>query len=455
MKLLIVSPDYLSHYLPLSAIAAEAARRGAAVTVATGPGLAGRVAAGGWSWQPLVMSRGSNPGVRRIADPDDDLRAFFAATRRGMVPTLMQQAVARGDDLLWNPLDVGRRALAIVEEVRPDAILVDHLAFATSMALLAREVPFTTFVPGHPSQLPVPGERYGYPVAWPRCIEPDGGALAQLWARCDAVTERFTDAYRRAAATIGGRAPDVADAFAMHGEDVLYNSPFALHDPDRRHAEPAAFLGACVRVERADEDVRRWLDAADDRPLVYVSFGTFLSARRDVLRLVLDALAALDVRVAVATGAPSPVVQRALRDGWLAAPSLPQITALRHADAVVTHGGNNTVTESLAAASPLVTLPFSTDQFAIAADLERTSHGVALDPNRLTTSAVGEAVTWALSPDRRRHATTLAASLAGRPGPAIALDRVGSAPTVDGRQVPIGPRSTRRMARVADRGRPR
>ena len=137
---------------------------------------------------------------------------------------------------------------------------------------------------------------------------------------------------------------------------------------------------------------QRWLDSGDDRPLVFVSFGTFLSARHDVLRRVLGVLGDLDVRVAVATGAPSSRVNDVVKAGWLAAPTLPQIDVLRHADVVVTHGGNNTVTESLAASTPLITMPFSTDQFAIAADLERTSRGIALDPNHFTTSELAEAV---------------------------------------------------------------
>jgi MGT family glycosyltransferase len=424
VKLLLITPDYLSHYLPMSAIAAEAARRDIAVTVATGPTLGPRVGADGWSWRPLLMSRGSNAGIKRIDDPDDDLRAFFTVTRQGMVPTLMLQAEARGDDLLWNPLDVGRAVLAIVEELRPDAILVDHLAFAASMALLARQVPFTTFVPGHPSQLPSPGERYGYPVSWPRCITPDDGALARLWDRCDTVTEQFTDRYRRAATAIGGSCADVSDAFAMHGEDVLYNSPPALQDPARPNAEPSAFLGACVRDEQADGDVRRWLDADDGRPLVYVSFGTFLSARHDVLRQVLRALGELDVRVAVATGPTTSATPGPLPDGWLARPTLPQIAILQHAAAVVTHGGNNTVTESLAAAAPLVTMPFSTDQFAIAADLERTALGAALDPNRVDVATFAHALEWALSADTQERVMDLAAGMARRPGPVIALDRM-------------------------------
>ena len=66
----------------------------------------------------LALGRGSNPGVARPeqqpAGEDDNLRAFFDATRRGMVPTLRYQAEARARDLLWEPVETARRTIEIV-----------------------------------------------------------------------------------------------------------------------------------------------------------------------------------------------------------------------------------------------------------------------------------------------------------------------------------------------------
>ena len=168
MKLLIITPDYLSHYLPLSAVAAAAVAAGADVTVATGNGLGPRVTSDGFAWTRLRTARSSNAGAPKV---DDDLRAFFAATRRGMTATLLEQARARGRDLLWQPVAVANDTLDVVRSESPDAILVDHLAFGATLGLRAAGVSFTTFVPGHPSQVPGPDEVYGYPVGWPRCIE--------------------------------------------------------------------------------------------------------------------------------------------------------------------------------------------------------------------------------------------------------------------------------------------
>ena len=172
MKLLVVTPDYLSHYLPLSAIAARAARAGIDVVVASGPGLRPRVMSDGHRWTELCMSAGSNAGLRPAVQLRDDLRPFFAATARGMVPTLRHQADRRRHDLLWQPRQVAEKTIRIVEREAPHAVLVDHLCVAARLGLYAAAVPATTFVPGHPSQLPVAGEVYGFPVAWPRWVHP-------------------------------------------------------------------------------------------------------------------------------------------------------------------------------------------------------------------------------------------------------------------------------------------
>ena len=420
MKLLVISPDYLSHYLPLSAIAAAWRAGGGDVTVATGQSIGEQVRTSGLDWQELRMSRGSNAGLAADDLPDDDLRPFFAATRLGMVSTLRYQAEQRGADLLWEPELVARATVDIVRRSQPHAILVDHLAFAATLGLRAAGIPFTTFVPGHPTQVPVGDEVYGYPVGWPSAILADPGPLAALRRCCVTVAERFTDRYNDVLHRLSPSAPAVADAFAAHGDDVLLNSPAAIADPDRALPFRHAFLGSCVRSEHTDDATRQWL--AGDAAFVYVSFGTFLSRRDDVLAGVVEVLRDRGMRVAIATGSARPDAFGPLPADWLAAPSLPQVTLLSRASAAVTHGGNNTVTECLTNGVPMVVLPFSTDQFANAADLERAGLATALDPNTSLADTLSVALDAALEPRRYDRVKRLAEDLRSHPGPSVALE---------------------------------
>lgn len=425
MTLLVISPDYASHALPLVTLAGAWRDSGERVVVATGPAMAPLVAASGMELTQLVLGRGSNAGVARPEDQphgeDDNLRAFFEATRRGMIATLRYQAEARARDLLWEPEAVARRTLDVVEDVRPDSVLVDHLAFGATIGLRAAGIPYADVVPGHPRQLPVAGETYGVPGAWPAAFLPDAHELADLRSYAGEVADRFTDAYNNALRRVAPGVEPVPDAFAAHGSTVLFNYPAALHDPRRTAALPErhAFLGATVRRDPEAPEVQRWLDRADERPIVLVSLGTFLSARADVLAIIAAGLRRLDVRVALATGSADPRTLGPVPAAWLVAPYLPQVRILEQARALVTHAGNNSVTEATAKGVPMLALPFSTDQFDGAAAIETAGFGLALDPNRLTGSEVATAIER-LAAKRHPALDRLARQLSARPGPEIA-----------------------------------
>ena len=420
MTLLVISPDYASHLLPLATIATAWQDAGEPVVVATGPATAALVASFGFKRVDLPLGRGSNPGVIRAeqqpAGEDDALRGFFAATTRGMVETMRFQAQARRNDLLWEPVERAQAVLKVLDQVRPDRIIVDHLAFSARLALAAAAVPYADIVLGHPSALPVGDEVYGYPTAWPAAFHPDPAELAGLRELCRTVRDEFTSEWNAALHVLAPTATPSADAFTEHGDLVLYNYPAALHDPARTALPaPHAFLGSAVRNETVPADVRAWLDSSD-QPFAYVSFGSFLSARADVLAKVITALEGSHLRVALATGSahdlpPTP-------DSWLVRGYLPQTALLAQASLAVTHAGNNSVTEALTAGVPMLALPFSTDQFAGAAAIETTGVGVASDPNVATAEDIASAVRQAL--DCAPAAQTIGDQLRQEPGRASA-----------------------------------
>ena len=432
MTLLIISPDYASHLLPLASLGAAWRDAGERVVVASGPATAEIVRGFGFEREELRLGKGSNPGVIRPDQQppgeDDALRGFFTATRQGMVETLLFQARARRSDLLWNPVQAAGEVQRVVARVRPDEVIVDHLAYSARLGLISSGVRHADVVLGHPSALTVGEEVYGYPPAWPRAFAPDPADLAELRRVCEQVRDSFTAQWNDALAELDPAAAPSADTFAEAGDVLLLNYPEVLHEEHRtRLLPPHAFLGSAVREEAEDEQVRTWL-AADDRPVVYVSFGSFLSVRGDVLARVAAALRGLDVRVAVATGSSSRDELGVVPGSWLVRGYLPQVTLLRHAALAVSHGGNNSVTEAITAAVPLLVLPFSTDQFAGAAALESAGLGVVLDPNAASVEELRAAATRLLDRPAETGALLrrLSAALMERPGPQRARDAVRS-----------------------------
>ena len=71
---------------------------------------------------------------------------------------------------------------------------------------------------------------------------------------------------------------------------------------------------------------------------------------------------------------------------------MPQTRVVPEVDAVITHGGNNTVTESLHFGKPMVLLPLFWDQYDNAQRIDETGFGRRLD----TYAHSGEELTGAI-----------------------------------------------------------
>ena len=395
MSVLVISPEFASHYNPLEVLARAAQKHGEQVLVATGPGLRTRVEEAGFEWRLLPLGASSNSG---IASNDAGIKRFIAATVEGPIATLRQQALDREVDLLWEPKRVAVEIARLCDEVEPDRVLVDHVAFGSTLAMYATGRPFTTLVPGHPSQLPVGAERYGIPQGWPSPITPDCQDLAALELLSERVTRAFTASWNAALASVEPDRPPVDDAFRFHGERVLYNSVRDMHDPFRESELPTdhRFVGPLVREEQLPAEFMEWSRRVDDRPQVYVSLGTFLSHRSDVVIRIADALKHLGVRAAIALGATPKDILGSIPSDWIVAPQLRQVAMLGQADLAVHHGGNNSVQEALATGVRQVVLPFSTDQFSNAADLERVESAHVLSPNEATVTDLADSIDAAL-----------------------------------------------------------
>jgi MGT family glycosyltransferase len=92
---------------------------------------------------------------------------------------------------------------------------------------------------------------------------------------------------------------------------------------------------------------------------------------------LIDSLAGSRFRVIVSMGPQHD--QLTLADNMTGAEFLPQTTILPQVDALITHGGNNTVTEALHFGKPMVALPLFWDQYDNAQRVHETGVGIRLD----------------------------------------------------------------------------
>lgn len=159
---------------------------------------------------------------------------------------------------------------------------------------------------------------------------------------------------------------------------------------------------------RGDEVDFPGLDRLDpDRPVVYVSFGTIFYRRPELLRTVILGAAATGAQVIASVGELAE--ELALPDDVLTAPYLPQREVLERADVFVTHGGYNSVAESIRAGTPMLVIPLAVDQPVQAYFVGSAGFGTALDPAAVTERTVADAVTDLLDPARDYRARLRAA----------------------------------------------
>ena len=303
-------------------------------------------------------------------------------------------------------------------------MIVDQLAFGATLALRALEQRFVSFLPSHPCQLPRLGDPDGFPLRFPAELTPPTKDLAALRAVCEARTQAFTDTYNAILTRLNPAAAPVEAAVSAGAPELTLIAYPPELAPDA--ARPGVVLvGPVVREEAADAALETALARRrPGRPAVYVSLGTFLSAREDVLLTIAEALRNLDADVVLSTGVADPARLGPLPDHWHVAPSVPQVAALATCDAVICHGGNNTVMEALTHGLPVLAGPFSSDQFVAAEDLRRGGVGDAFAPNEAGATEIARRLTDILQPPVRERARALGARLRERPGAQRAWEEI-------------------------------
>jgi MGT family glycosyltransferase len=157
----------------------------------------------------------------------------------------------------------------------------------------------------------------------------------------------------------------------------LYLYPDEIDYPRVRPLGPHwSNLQACVRDSDPAWDLPEQL-VGRPGPLLYLSLGSLGSADVELMRGLIASLADAPYRVIVSKGPQARQLE--LPDNMVGAEFLPQTSILPEVDLVITHGGNNTVTESLYFGKPMVVLPLFWDQHDNAQRLAETGYGVRLD----------------------------------------------------------------------------
>jgi MGT family glycosyltransferase len=155
--------------------------------------------------------------------------------------------------------------------------------------------------------------------------------------------------------------------------------------------------------------------------LVYVSLGSLGSADVELMNRLVAALAETPHRYLVSKGPQHELIE--LAPNMTGAEFLPQPAILPHADLVITHGGNNTVTESIHFGKPMVVLPLFWDQHDNAQRMAECGFGVRLPTYEFEDTQLHDAIERLLSTPNNRLAEA-SRRLQSQPGTVRAADLI-------------------------------
>lgn len=164
----------------------------------------------------------------------------------------------------------------------------------------------------------------------------------------------------------------------------------------------------------------------DGRPLIYASLGTLQNGSESIFRTIADACEGLDLQLLISLGGGlDPARLEELAGNPLVVHFAPQLEILKRAALVITHGGLNTVLESLAEGVPLVVVPLGNDQPGVAARVRARGAGVVVSRRRLNPARLRKAVMLVLAEARYREvAQSLQRAIQQLDGPCRAADLI-------------------------------
>jgi MGT family glycosyltransferase len=263
------------------------------------------------------------------------------------------------------------RLTEIVDELAPDVIVEDNVVGFPALAASGR--PWVRIASCNPAEIKdpaIPPFSSGYPAAdrgdWRAFLEEVERTHRDLWEEFDTFSREHGDT----GLSYGRYGPDlIAESRWLN----LYSYPAEVDYARERFLAPTWHrLDSTVRAAETTWELPEHLRNRDGA-LIYLSLGSLGSADVGLMQRLVDLLATTEHRVIVSKGPLAD--QISLHDNQTGEGFLPQPAILPQVDLVITHGGNNTVTEAFHHGKPMIVLPLFWDQVDNAQRIDETGFG--------------------------------------------------------------------------------
>jgi MGT family glycosyltransferase len=335
------------------------------------------------SWKGKLTALGFEEDLVDLAPPaedagEQDAGQFWKDFIRETAPEFRKPTVEQLETFMkptWQALIDGAlycepQLKAIIERVKPDVIVEDNVvAFP---ALLTSGAPFVRIVSCNPLEVKGPDVAPAY-SGYPQNDRSE-------W-------ESFKAEYRRTHFdmwtsfnqwVVAQGAPALEELEFIHESDAanLYVFP-EVADYDRPLNSTWHRMDSSVRETDQDYELPELVrNRPEGSALIYLSLGSLGSADVDLMRRLVSVLSSSPHRFIVSKGPQHAEFE--LADNMVGSEFLPQTKIMPLVDLVITHGGNNTITEAFHFGKPMIVLPLFWDQYDNAQRVDETGFGVRL-----------------------------------------------------------------------------
>ncbi len=250
----------------------------------------------------------------------------------------------------------------LLNDFTPDVIITDHQVFAGATAAYKNNIPYATSVTAPASIKANP--------AFPKIYEWEGEQVVSFQKKMGVPGETRLDCSSRLT--------------------LVYTSElfFGVNNLSSNYK----FIGPTM-TSRPQDIPFNWekLKAMGDCPKILVSIGTTFdhSQKLQFFKKVTEALENENIGVIVVS---DPELFEYIPDNFIIQKQIPQLEVIPHMQAVICHGGHNTVCETLFHGIPLVVIPIAYDQSYVSSCVTDNGAGIRLNFNRFKPSQLKDAI---------------------------------------------------------------
>ena len=359
------------------------------------------------SWQGKLAALGFEEDLVDLApaadiapgEPEPDAGQFWKDFIRETAPEFRKPTIEQLETFMkptWQALIDGSmfcepQLRAIIARVKPDVVVEDNvLCFP---ALMTSPAPFVRIVSCNPLEMKGAGVAptfSGLPAA-------DQSQWAAFNAEYDRTHRELWTAFNAWVMKEG--APALPDLEFIHTspEANLYVYPLEADYTEDRHLDSTWHrMDSSVRETDAEYVVPTDIaNRPEGSALVYLSLGSLGGADVDLMRRLIDVLGRTQHRFIVSMGPQHAELE--LAPNMTGAEFVPQTKVIPQVDLVITHGGNNTTTESLHFGKPMILLPLFWDQYDNAQRMDELGFGVRMATYEFTEDQMNDALDRLLS----------------------------------------------------------